>query len=288
MIRQRSWASLLQRALTGVVDFCRRFAVWVVLAGVVLAGASGLYASHHLGIDTDTDHMFAASLPWRQHQMALDRDFPQFQGLLVAVINADVPEEADATAQALAQALAKDHTHFSMVRRPDSSPYLRREGLLLLPTDQLTDLLNRTIDAQPFLGKLAADPTARGLFSALSLLGQGVTHDHTDLTPYRRRVAVVPHRDGGGAERPSATAVLAAPAERQARPISAGNTNSSWSSRSSISARWSPAERRRRRCATRRRSWNSCAAVRRGSASPARWRWPTRNSPPSRRARSSD
>ena len=184
MTRRRSWASLLQRALTGVVDFCRRFAVWAVLAGVVLAGASGIYARHHLGIDTDTDHMFAASLPWRQHQEALGRAFPQFQGLLVAVIDADVPEEADATAQALAQALAKDHAHFSMVRRPDASPYLRREGLLLLPTDQLTDLLNRTIDAQPFLGKLAADPTARGLFSALSLLGQGVTHDDADLTPY--------------------------------------------------------------------------------------------------------
>jgi hypothetical protein len=184
MTRRRSWASLLQRALTGVVDFCRRFAAWVVLAGVVLAGASGFYASHHLGIDTDTDHMFAASLPWRQHEMALDRAFPQFQGLLVAVINADVPEEADATAQALAQELAKDHAHFSMVRRPDASPYLRREGLLLLSTAQLTDLLNRTIDAQPFLGQLAADPTARGLFSALSLLGQGVTHDDADLTPY--------------------------------------------------------------------------------------------------------
>jgi hypothetical protein len=56
---------LLQRALTGVVDFCRRFAVWVVLAGGALAGASGIHASRHLGIDTDTDHMFAASLPWR-------------------------------------------------------------------------------------------------------------------------------------------------------------------------------------------------------------------------------
>jgi len=184
VIRRRSWAALLQRALTGLVDLCRRFAVWVVLAGTVLAGASGFYAAHHLEIDTDTDNMFAATLPWRQHEMALDRAFPQFQGLLVAVISADVPEQADATAQALAQALASDHTHFSMVRRPDASPYLRREGLLLLSTAQLTDLLNRTIDAQPFLGKLAADPTARGLFSALSLLGLGVTHDDADLTPY--------------------------------------------------------------------------------------------------------
>src|SRR5262249_42099273 len=74
--------------------------------------------------------------------------------------------------------------HFSMVKRPDASPYLRREGLLLLSTADLTDLLDRTIDAQPFLGKLAAEPTASGLFSALSLLGEGVTHDHANLAPY--------------------------------------------------------------------------------------------------------
>ena len=172
------------RALVGWVDFCRRHALLVVLSGIVLAAASGLYASRHLGIDTDTDQMFDARLPWRRHAMALARAFPQFQGLLVAVINADVPEEADATARDLAVALSNDHADFSMVRRPDASPYLRKEGLLLLSTAQLTDILNRTIDAQPFLGKLAADPTAVGLFSALSLLGTGVTHDDTDLTPW--------------------------------------------------------------------------------------------------------
>jgi hypothetical protein len=69
--------------------------------------------------------------------------------------------------------------------RPDDSPYLRQEGLLLLSTGQLTDLLNRTIDAQPFLGELAADPPARGLFSALLLFGKGMTHDHSKLTPYQ-------------------------------------------------------------------------------------------------------
>ena len=179
-----SLASLPQRALVGLVDHCRRNAWRVVILGILLAAASGFYASRHLGIDTDTDHLFAASLPWRQHQIALEKAFPQSQGLLVAVINADVLEEADATAQGLAQALASDHAHFTMVRRPDASPYLRKEGLLLLSKAQLSDLLDRTIDAQPFLGKLAADPTARGLFSALSLLGQGVTHDDADLSPY--------------------------------------------------------------------------------------------------------
>ena len=184
MTKHTSWASLLTGGLASLADRCRRHALWVVIAGVVLAGACGAFASRHLGINTDTDQMFDASLPWRQHAMALDRAFPQFQGLLVAVIDADVPEEADATARYLAQALSSDHTDFSMVRRPDASPYLRQEGLLLLSTTQLTDLLDRTIDAQPFIGKLVADPTARGLFGALGLLGQGVTHGDANLTPY--------------------------------------------------------------------------------------------------------
>src|ERR1700759_3705789 len=44
--------------------------------------------------------------------------------------------------------------------------------------------MDQTIDAQPFLGQLVADPSARGLFSALSLLGMGVTQGDADLTPY--------------------------------------------------------------------------------------------------------
>ena len=46
--------------------------------------------------------------------------------------------------------------------------------------------MDQTIDAQPFLGQLVADPSARGLFSALSLLGMGVTQGDADLSPYLR------------------------------------------------------------------------------------------------------
>jgi hopanoid biosynthesis associated RND transporter like protein HpnN len=185
MTRKESGASFVQRALVRVVDASRRRAWMVVLAGILLAAGSGFYASGHLGVNTDTDQMFSASLPWRQRAMALDRAFPQFQGLLVAVIDAKVPEEAEETARDLARTLAPDHALFSMVSRPDASPYLQKEGLLFLSTPELTSLLNRTIDAQPFLGTLSADPTARGLFSALGLLGQGVTHGDADLAPYR-------------------------------------------------------------------------------------------------------
>ncbi|MBV9202506.1 MAG: MMPL family transporter, partial [Alphaproteobacteria bacterium] len=175
--------------LVSLVDFCRRNALFVIFAGVLLVIFSGWYAAGHLGITTDTDEMFAASLPWRQRAEIFKKLFPQFQDLLVAVIDAKEPEEAENTAASLAQALAEHREHFLSVRRPDASPFLQQEGLLFLDTAQLESLIDRMIDAQPFLGELAKDPSARGLFDALSLLGTGIEHGEVNLAPYRTALA---------------------------------------------------------------------------------------------------
>jgi uncharacterized protein len=177
---------IFQRLLIGLVDLCRHNALRVVVAGGILAVFAGWYAHRHLGIDTETDDMFAESLPWRQRAKMFSEAFPQFQNLLVVVIDAKEPEEAEATASALAKRLAEDHTHFLGVRRPDASPFLKQEGMLFLDTQQLESLLNRTIDAQPFLGELAQDPSARGVFKSLSLLGTGVVEGKADLAPYQK------------------------------------------------------------------------------------------------------
>src|SRR5215469_13010227 len=175
--------------LVGLVDFCRRNALSVVLASLFLVIFSVWYATGNLGITTDTDQMFAASLPWRQRAETFKKMFPQFRDLLVAVIDAKEPEEAESTAASLAQALAGDREHFLSVRRPDASPFFQREGLLFLDTPQLESLTDRMIDAQPFLGELAKDPSARGLFDALSLLGTGIEQGQVNLTPYRTALA---------------------------------------------------------------------------------------------------
>ena len=52
-----------QHLLVGLVDHCRRNAPRVVLAGVLLSISAAGYAAGHLRINTDTDDMFAASLP---------------------------------------------------------------------------------------------------------------------------------------------------------------------------------------------------------------------------------
>ena len=175
---------MLIRLLADMVDGSRRNALAVLAAGFLLVVLSAWVAAARLGASTDTDAMFAESLPWRRHAAAMKKDFPHFRDLLVAVIDARIPEEADATAESLAAILSADKHHFLSARRPGASPYFEKEGLLFLDVKQLTALMDQTIDAQPFLGQLAADPSARGLFGALSLLGIGVAKGEADISPY--------------------------------------------------------------------------------------------------------
>jgi len=174
----------LSHLLAIVVEHSRRRAPLVFFASLLLSALCIWFASQHLGVSTDTNKLFAASLPWRRLQIESDRNFPQFSNLLVAVIDARIPEEAEATAAGLAKALAADPAHFGRVTRPDSSPYLDKNGLMLLDTKTLGALLDKTIDAQPFLGQLVADPSARGLFAALTLVAIGAERGEAQLGPF--------------------------------------------------------------------------------------------------------
>ena len=162
--------------LPKLVAVCVRNRWRVLLAALLLAAASLFVTSRYLGVTTDTGTMFASSLPWKQRATALAKLFPQSDKLIVAVIDARIPEEAEATATALATALRQDHTHFTSVTQPDALPYLTNNAFLLISEADLQDVLDRTTDAQPFLGQLVADPSLSGLFSALGLVVQGVKH----------------------------------------------------------------------------------------------------------------
>ncbi len=175
---------LTKRLLAWVVDRSQRNAALMALAAAVLAALSVFVASQKLGVSTDTALMFPESLPWRANQLAFNRHFPQFTDLIVAVIDARLPEEADATAAGLAAALSPDQADFVEVRRPGASPFFAREGFLLLSQQQLEDTLAMIVQAQPFIGGLAADPTARGVFASLGLVGEGVQQGQADLDSF--------------------------------------------------------------------------------------------------------
>lgn len=168
-----------------LVDGSRRHAKSVTLIFTVLTVACLSYASHHLGIDTDTDHLFAASLPWRQQEVALDREFPQFNDVLVAVVRGATPEETDEAAAELAQIVRADSKHFRDATQPDADPFFRREGLLLLSKQDLGRLLDSLLAAQPLLGPLASQPSALGLLHGVSLMAEGVRIEHANLDVYK-------------------------------------------------------------------------------------------------------
>jgi uncharacterized protein len=170
--------------LSRVAAACGRRAAPVAIVAFLLAAAGVWTVYARLGVTTDTDALFSASLPWKQRQAELRAAFPQGEKLLVVVVDAAIPEEADVTASALVDALHRDTRHFMSVRRPDRSPYLARNALLFLEADPLQELLDKTIDAQPFLGYLVADPSLRGLVQALSLIAEGVKRKQADLTPF--------------------------------------------------------------------------------------------------------
>ncbi len=170
--------------LSRVAAACGRRAALAAVIALLLAAAGVWTIYARLGVTTDTDGLFSASLPWKQRQAAVRAAFPQGEELLVVVIDAAIPEEADSTASALTEALRGDKLHFSSVRRPDASPFLERNALLFLDVDPLQELLDKTIDAQPFLGYLAADPSLRGLVQALSLIAEGVKRKQADLTTF--------------------------------------------------------------------------------------------------------
>jgi hopanoid biosynthesis associated RND transporter like protein HpnN len=135
----------------------------VVLTSMLLAAVSLAYSIATLRLDTDTTDMIAADVPFRQHDMAFWRAFPDFTNPIVAVIEGEVPERVQIAAADLADALRADHTHFSAVDYPAGLPFLAAHGLLYLETEELAELTDRLAKAQPLLAALAEDPNLRGL-----------------------------------------------------------------------------------------------------------------------------
>ncbi|BCI66606.1 MMPL family transporter [Acetobacter aceti] len=168
-----------------LIVLCAKRASLVVAFFMLLAATSVWVSYNHLGVTTDTDKMLSDKLAWKKRSDMMGKLFPQKDNLLVAVIEADLPEEGRATARALADRLSGDHDHFNYIRLPDDNAYLNRNGLMFLDQKALSKVLDDTVAAQPFLGALAADPSARGLFDSLGLIAEGVKRGQANMAGFQ-------------------------------------------------------------------------------------------------------
>lgn len=167
-----------------IVDFCSRHAWFVIILYLFLAILSVFITIKKLDITTDTTKMFSTNMPWKQRSDWMGRHFPNREGILVAIIDAKIPEEREESAELLANKLNQDHHHFYFARSPENSPYLLKNGLMFLEPSVLDNTLNSIIRAQPFLSSLSADPSARGLFNTLGLVVEGIKENQVDLKQY--------------------------------------------------------------------------------------------------------
>ena len=179
------------RLLVACVELCSRRAAAVVVAGLVSAVLLGNYAQRNLAMDTETESLVSADAPWRKVDQALDAAFPSRAAQLLVLIDGRTIEQADAAAAALAERLQANPALFKSVSNPAGLPFFRRNGLLFSSRKDLSAQLEELVRAQPMIGMLAADPSARGVFSALRLSLEGVERGETTLEPLARPLGVI-------------------------------------------------------------------------------------------------
>lgn len=150
-----------------IVAACIHRPVLVILLGFLLTAASAYYAATHFAITTDTEELIASDVPYRQDEIAFAAAFPETQNLIIAVVEAGTPEGADEAADRLATALRAEPAVFPVVRQPDTSQFLKENGLLLMPTDALRETLGALEGGAPLIGALARDPSLRGLAGSI-------------------------------------------------------------------------------------------------------------------------
>ncbi len=154
--------------LVGLVERCRRAAVWVVIGGLAVAGLSAAYTVNTLTLDTDPMNLLDPDLPFRQLQRDFEAAFPQLDNLILVVVDGGSDEHRRDAVHELAERLERQPSLFSSVYQPRQDAFFDRYGLLYFDAEELWRLDERLTAWEPFVGTLAHDPSLRGLFSILT------------------------------------------------------------------------------------------------------------------------
>jgi hopanoid biosynthesis associated RND transporter like protein HpnN len=164
---------MLVTVVRQLVGLCSRYAWAVVIAAVVITGASGVYAAKHFAITTDINNLLAPNLEWRKREKAFEAAFPGSVDSILIVVDAPTPELVAEASALLAGKLEQQALLFKSVKPLDGDPFFLKNGLLFQSEAELGRITRGLGQAGPIIGVLAGDPSLRGLTRGLSfgLLG---------------------------------------------------------------------------------------------------------------------
>jgi len=140
----------------------------MILALLTLAGVGTYLAVTGLGVNSDTSQMVSSKLDYRQAQMDFEAAFPDEETRIALVVRARSEDEADAFSTRVADVLRERTDVVSDVFAASVDPFLVKNGLLFLDSDELDELLGNITAAGPILKRLGRTPTLDRLYLALA------------------------------------------------------------------------------------------------------------------------
>jgi uncharacterized protein len=158
---------MLRTAIVGTVDFCIRYAMQVIGIAALFTLISAVYAANHFAIDADANELISHDLPWRQREADFDKYFPSVHEIILAVVDAPTSELATQATTALVSRLSAQEL-FQSVEEAGGGPFFSRNGLLFLPTSDVTQTTTNLGRARTIIQALAQDRSLRGLVTALN------------------------------------------------------------------------------------------------------------------------
>ncbi|HTH75475.1 MAG TPA: MMPL family transporter [Trinickia sp.] len=163
---------MLTPLIVRLVAWSVRRPVWIVALALLLAAASGVYTARHFKINTDVSKLIETDAQWSALSTAMDRAFPDRDQTILAVVDANAPEMADAAADALAAGLSSPayRAQIGAVSQPGGGPLFEHGGMLFLSTDSVARTTAQLAQARPLVNTLAHDPSVTGLATTLSTM----------------------------------------------------------------------------------------------------------------------
>jgi hopanoid biosynthesis associated RND transporter like protein HpnN len=174
----------LGRALARGVGAVSARPLTVIAAVAAVTVGAALLAFFRLGLISDTDELFDASLPFRVLRKQVEEALPLRSDTLLVVVDAPTDLVAADAARELAVRAATETDLVVSAFAPGAGPFFERNGFLYLDEVELELLADRVATAQPFLAAISRDPSVRGVLGQLERgIDAGVFEEDGGLEP---------------------------------------------------------------------------------------------------------
>lgn len=161
------------RAMVESTLFSREHPWSVLVAAILVTATCVVYTLYNFDVQTNTIDLLFHHSGVQKINQTLEQKFPSLRDRIIVIVDGDTPHIAERAASRLASRLKADREQFATVYIPGGGAFFRRNALLYLSQKNLSQLSRQLIRAEPLLGRVAQDPSLRGLFG---ILGQMLTH----------------------------------------------------------------------------------------------------------------